>query len=294
VSFHSYIPNWYIGENNFYYSGINGCCDDINLSALIGNLIPPPPTTTTTTTIPPSTTTTTTTVISLDCTLVGVGNILDCDLAGTGVITVPSPTTTTTSTACTRPARLNVYGFYDGYQYGATPPVVSSGSSSDACAAITFVINNATVLTGFSVMATSLEIESTVYYGDGTDCTPCPDGWYFTLESISGQFAYHVVDGVIVEIFNCLTPTTTSTTTSTPVYLCYSVQVNNECTVSWIDYTDTPQSQTVISDTIYICAKQDSITASCELGSSILFTQGGVCTSDLDCQPTTTTTTTIP
>jgi hypothetical protein len=27
VSFHSYIPNWYIAENNFFYSGINGGCD---------------------------------------------------------------------------------------------------------------------------------------------------------------------------------------------------------------------------------------------------------------------------
>ena len=26
ISFHSYLPNFYIGENNFYYSGINGCC----------------------------------------------------------------------------------------------------------------------------------------------------------------------------------------------------------------------------------------------------------------------------
>jgi hypothetical protein len=27
VSFHSYIPNWYIAENNFFYSGLNGGCD---------------------------------------------------------------------------------------------------------------------------------------------------------------------------------------------------------------------------------------------------------------------------
>ena len=26
ISFHSYIPNFYIGENNFFYSGTNGCC----------------------------------------------------------------------------------------------------------------------------------------------------------------------------------------------------------------------------------------------------------------------------
>jgi len=27
VSFHSYIPNWYIAENNFFYSGLNDSCD---------------------------------------------------------------------------------------------------------------------------------------------------------------------------------------------------------------------------------------------------------------------------
>lgn len=30
ISFHSYIPNWYIAENNFFYSGINNCCDDFD------------------------------------------------------------------------------------------------------------------------------------------------------------------------------------------------------------------------------------------------------------------------
>ena len=34
ISFHSYIPNWYIAENNFFYSGVNGCCDDFN--AIVG------------------------------------------------------------------------------------------------------------------------------------------------------------------------------------------------------------------------------------------------------------------
>jgi hypothetical protein len=27
VSFHSYIPNYYIAENNFFYSGLNQGCD---------------------------------------------------------------------------------------------------------------------------------------------------------------------------------------------------------------------------------------------------------------------------
>ena len=33
ISFHSYIPNWYIAENNFFYSGLNNCCDDFEFIA---------------------------------------------------------------------------------------------------------------------------------------------------------------------------------------------------------------------------------------------------------------------
>jgi len=49
ISFHSYIPNFYIAENNFFYSGINGGCD---LEALAFEELPPTTTTTTTEPIP--------------------------------------------------------------------------------------------------------------------------------------------------------------------------------------------------------------------------------------------------
>ena len=49
VSFHSYIPNWYIGENNFFYSGLNEGCD---LHAIAVMEIPSPTTTSTTTATP--------------------------------------------------------------------------------------------------------------------------------------------------------------------------------------------------------------------------------------------------
>lgn len=60
ISFHSYIPNWYIAENNFFYSGSNDCCGDFD--AVVAVPIPEPTTTTTTSTSTSSTTTTTTTV----------------------------------------------------------------------------------------------------------------------------------------------------------------------------------------------------------------------------------------
>lgn len=30
ISFHSYLPNWYIGESNFFYSGINDACTELD------------------------------------------------------------------------------------------------------------------------------------------------------------------------------------------------------------------------------------------------------------------------
>jgi hypothetical protein len=60
ISFHSYIPNYYIAENNFFYSGLNGSCD---LSAIAAREITP-------------TTTSTTTTVALDCDLVGLATKL--------------------------------------------------------------------------------------------------------------------------------------------------------------------------------------------------------------------------
>jgi hypothetical protein len=107
ISFHSYLPNFYIAENNFFYSGQNNCCEDFDF--LVGELVPNPTTTTTTSTSTSSTTTTTTTVAPLqcniaatvqqiNCSLAGVGQIvsLDCNLAGNGSVGITTTTTTTT------------------------------------------------------------------------------------------------------------------------------------------------------------------------------------------------------
>ena len=70
VSFHSYIPNWYIGENNFFYSGINESC---NIDLIAGPIV--------------------------YCDLVGTAIMQhspECDLAG---IAFYYTTTTTTSTS---------------------------------------------------------------------------------------------------------------------------------------------------------------------------------------------------
>jgi hypothetical protein len=89
ISFHSYIPNWYIAENNFFYSGLNDCCDSFDFQAFVG--IPVEDTTTTTTssssTSSTSSTTTTTTTRYAGCDLEGIGEIVipDCTLEGDAV-----------------------------------------------------------------------------------------------------------------------------------------------------------------------------------------------------------------
>ena len=75
VSFHSYIPNWYIAENNFFYSGLNDGCD---LEAIAAIEVP---TTTTTTS--------STTTIIYDCALVGTVVRVDCSLDGNVEVLYP-------------------------------------------------------------------------------------------------------------------------------------------------------------------------------------------------------------
>jgi len=73
VSFHSYIPNWYIAENNFFYSGINGGCD---LEAIAAQEVECTP----------------------DCTLEGTVDVFDCALEGEVEIVITTTTTSTSST----------------------------------------------------------------------------------------------------------------------------------------------------------------------------------------------------
>jgi hypothetical protein len=115
ISFHSYIPNFYIAENNFFYSGQNNCCEDFDF--LVGTLVPNPTTTSTTSTSTSSTSTTSTTtttvaplqcnitatVIQTNCSLAGTGVIqpLNCNLEGEGEYVNTTTTTTSTSTSTT-------------------------------------------------------------------------------------------------------------------------------------------------------------------------------------------------
>ena len=242
ISFHSYIPNWYIAENNFFYSGINGCCEEFDFVA--GPLVATPSTTTTTTMFVPTTTTTSTTVTSI-CAVIGVVRALDCTLEGVGIITTPP-----IPPPCQRPMNLETLLFVIGYNTIDPPStVVSTGSQIDACAAISYI--NATPIeerdiNSIVVQTASIETGQTVYDGTtGTDCTTIGDGWYFTTDSLFTGVVFNISSGSINEIVDC-NPTTTTTTTAMP---CYSFTITKTTvgtvTVSFIDCSGEPATRNV-------------------------------------------------
>ena len=238
VSFHSYVPNFYIAENNFFYSGLNGCCDSVNgeatFTALIGTLTRDIPTTTSTTTsvpIPLPTTTTTTTV--LDCTLNGTVIETLCNLEGDAIITVP-PTTTTT--ICQRPFGVQGYNFVTGYIDLSLNVIDTTVSLQQACSGVG-LFNDESVtfeFTSIEVSVIALEIGQTVYENIfDISCNVIPDGWYYTDESANSEIVYHVENGVIIEIAECSCSTITTTTTIQPIMEeCCDVIVNSSSNLS--------------------------------------------------------------
>ena len=227
ISFHSYIPNFYIGENNFFYSGLNGCCDDGEaggFQAIAGVMDNKPPLTTTTTTFYPSPTTTSTST-TLDCNMTARGYVTDCNISGMAVITVPA---TTTTTICQRPSNLSTFVVIKGYTLGTDPEVVFTNSLEEACdaiPAISYVYSlgntDGSTVDKFNVytsntIADALEVGNIVYYGDSPYCVFPPDGWYISESDIPFTYAYHISGGVVVRIVSCECGTTTTTTTAVP------------------------------------------------------------------------------
>ena len=105
VSFHTYLPNFYVGENNFFYSGLNEGCD---ITAIAVTEIPSPTTTTTTTVITYCNLSGTAVVTGYPCALEGDVECTDC--------------TTTTSTTIA-PSYYTLLGPVGGL----------SGTSGGAC-----------------------------------------------------------------------------------------------------------------------------------------------------------------
>lgn len=306
VSFHSYIPNFYIGENNFFYSGLNGCCDNVDsevtFTAFVGDISRIFPGTTSTTTLAPIPlpTTTTTSTLALDCELQGTVVETSCELEGDGIITVPPVPTTT---ICQRSNVPNRNNFVTGYLESCGPEVITTASLGDACAGIAYLnsVNlNYVEINTISIAYFSLTIGEMVYLNaESTDCTTVPDGFYFTEESSFYTTVYEIENGMIVGIYDC--STTTTTTTFVPNTFCYTVQMYGNLTLFWVDGTGTLNQldkYNVDDYAIVLCAQYESIYFTSEENDSgeegYIFIEacGDPCTTVIDC-PTTTTTTTI-
>jgi hypothetical protein len=227
ISFHSYLPNFYIGENNFFYSGVNTCCDsDIEFDFIAGPVVPNPPTTTTTsssttTTSTSSTTTTSTTTIFLDCDLSGTIKVPSCGtFTGEAFVLAGAPLT-----PCFRPSGLITTSFITGYTIVATSTVVvSTDSSANSCSAMNAIAGNpaANSLNYITGQTSSIAVGSVVYANSGlTDCSVIPNGWYFTTSNITTGQTFQVVGGVITQFASCAVTTTTTTSTTTTTTTLY-------------------------------------------------------------------------
>jgi hypothetical protein len=301
ISFHSYLPNFYIAENNFFYSGLNNCCGDFDFIVaeipelldcymngyatncdhrlpdcfLEGEAVELCPTTTTTTIEP--------------CYLDGQAYEICtyCELEGEAS-EVCGPTTTTTTNECIRPSNLNTYELITGYTIGGQT-YNSTGDPLSACEAMYYLKENTNIQGNFIIaQTTGVTIGAHLYLGNGTDDCQCvPDGWYFTGETSYNEYVFHVEDCIIDRIFRCgdpsiVTPSTTTTTTTDCPINAYLVEVECE------DVT------TTTTTTLYVCNINYSIDELDFVPSTTTTTtiESTITTSTTTVEPTTTTTTT--
>jgi hypothetical protein len=279
ISFHSYLPNWYIAENNFFYSGLNGCCDMFDFVAF--DSVPFVPTTTTTTT--PYITTTTTTTATAGCVFTGIIVRTYCDLAATAVITVPP--------ACKRPTNVGPYAFIKGYTALVGLAYTDSTLSQEvACAAEALYNSIPDVdpipLYEFSATpcsAIDLNFGRTIYKGQtGTDCAVIDDGWYYTDDTAEENMVIQVANGKIVDMVYCIEPTSTTTTSSTTNSVACSTYTASKITAgittfTYIDCSGATQTNNVGNtsggvSTVTFCAK--SVTS---FGTGVTITYNGPC-----------------
>jgi hypothetical protein len=284
ISFHSYIPNFYIAENNFFYSGINGCCEDFDF--LVGTLVPTPSTTTTTTTngVGPITTTTTTTeaidcefdtiVTELDCALEGIGEItdLDCELEGDGIIIENSTTTTTTSSTSTSTTTTTTT---------TAEPTSTTTTTTTTAEPTTTTTTTTTTTEPTTTTTTTTTVEPTT-----TTTTTTAEPTSTTTSTTSTSTS---------------TSTTTTTTTLCPDCRCYAVynegDPSNVNTTTYTDCNGEPASLNNLifeSTPTYICATAGTILDGFGITSIQVVDGPGTCNSTCPVCTTTTTTTATP
>lgn len=236
VSYHNYLPNFYVGENNFFYSGLNGggSVSSGEFSALVGDTNKVAPSTTTTTTRPVTTTSTTTKFI--DDFLSGRVMLTNSVLEGTAEITVPPITTTT---VCSRPSGLKPYFMIYGFKKNGVDNIINN--SFEAICNLNSIIKvsgRIVELLGYSAQADSLSVDQ-LFYKDSKskDCELIESGWYLTEESRVTGRVFYISQGVLTEISECSCATSTETTTSVPVIEeCCGILFATSDNIKYLDY----------------------------------------------------------
>jgi len=203
ISFHTYLPNWYIGENNFYYSGLNESCDLDIIAA-------EQPTFTTTTT--------STTTKALNCTLVGQAVRMDCSLAGIAVYIVP-PTTTSTTTQ--------------------TPTTTTTSTSTSTTSTTT----TSTTTIALPCECHDGVVASSGYYSfytcDGTLNTGINDFGLAICYDINKSHTDNISDEGPSDFCSCYGPTTTTTTSTTSTTSTTTTSTSTTSTTSTTTSTTT-------------------------------------------------------
>lgn len=227
ISFHTYLPNYYIGENNFFYSGLNGGCNMTIVAAVPTTaecLLPSgkaivnncsygpgcelpggfalannsPISTTTTTTITPTTTTTSTTTAAPTTTTTTTVPVVPT----TTSTTTAGPITTTTTTTATGPITTTTTTTLPPVWYRLGSCVDGATLYSTNYVANAFPIGNrVTVSTGGAynnTLATIEGVQSTLPPGTlvsitDTGLVGCPYDYYLA-DSYSCQDCGTVID----------------------------------------------------------------------------------------------------
>jgi hypothetical protein len=296
ISFHSYLPNFYIAENNFFYSGINDCCEEFDF--LVGTIVPNPPTTTTTSTSSSSTTTTTSTteappnceftavITALDCRLEGNGEIIsvecnlegegyfvsgDCDLEGDGYI-IPETTSTTTTTII--------------------PTTTSTSTSTTSTSTTSSTTTSTTTLTP-TTTTTSTTTGTPTTTTTTTTLLPPSSTTTSTSSSTSTTTSTTLLPPTTsTTTTTTATPTTTTTTTLTPITTTTTSTTTVAPTTSTTTTTQSPTTTTTTTTLAPTTTTTSTTTTTPTTSTTTTSTSTSTTTSTTTLAPTTTTTTT--
>ena len=267
ISFHSYLPNFYIAENNFFYSGLNDCCSP--LEVIVAEILPNPPTTTTTTTVA--------------CGFLATAVEESCLLAGTAVDITPTTTTTTSTITPTTTSTTTVDCRLEGYAVNVTPTTTTTTTIQP-----TTTTTLDCGLAGYAVDLTPTTTTTSTTASPTTTSTT-------TIDCNLAGYAVDITPTSTTTSTTTVAPTTTTTTTATPTT---TTTTTVDCNLAGyaIDVTPTTTTTTTVAPTTTSTTTAVPTTTSTTTASPTTTT-----TTTLDCAlagvatditPTTTSTTT--